>query len=126
VAANWTILSFGYRTQIELQFPTMANLSAVLKQLEQERTLLASQLGRLNSAISALTGVSYDGTRPKRSSAAGRAKIAAAQRARWAKAKGEKVVSISSRKSRKLSAAALGRIRAAQRLRWAKWRTCYL
>ena len=107
-----------------VQSPAMSNLTSVLKQLEQERTLLAFQLGRLNSAISALTGVSYDGTRPKRRtiSAAGRAKIAAAQRARWAKAKGEKVVSISSRKSRKLSAAALGRIRAAQRLRWAKWR----
>jgi hypothetical protein len=102
----------------------MPNLPAVLKQLQQERTRLTSQLGRLNSAISALTGVSYDGTRPKRRtiSAAGRAKIAAAQRARWAKAKGQKVVSIASRKRRKLSAAALSRIRAAQKARWAKWR----
>ena len=74
----------------------MANLTAVLAQLEQERTRLTSQLGRLNSAISALTGVSYEGTRPKRRtiSAAGRAKIAAAQRLRWAKAKGGKVVSV--------------------------------
>jgi hypothetical protein len=102
----------------------MANLTAVLNQLKQESARLASRLGRLNGAISALTGVSYDGTRPKRRtiSAAGRARIAAAQRARWAKAKGQKVVSIASRKRRKLSAAAISRIRAAQKTRWAKWR----
>jgi len=54
-------------------------------------------------------------------SAAGRARIAAAQRARWAKLKG-KVVSITARKKRKLSASALAHIRAAQKARWAKWR----
>ena len=107
-----------------LESPAMPNLPAVLKQLQQERTRLASQLGRLNSAISALTGVGYDGARLKRRtiSAAGRAKIAAAQRLRWAKAKGSKVVSIARGKKRKLSAAALARIRAAQKARWAKWR----
>ena len=101
----------------------MTNLSAVLQQLEQERARLTSQLGRLNSAISALTGVSHGGTRPKRRiSSEGRARIAAAQRLRWAKVKGEKVVSIAGRKRRKLSAAALERMRAAQKARWAKWR----
>ena len=55
-------------------------------------------------------------------SVAGRARVAAAQRARWAKVKGRNVVSITSRRRRKLSAAALARIRAAQRARWAKWR----
>ena len=54
-------------------------------------------------------------------SAAGRARIAAAQRARWAKSKG-RVVSINAHKKRKLSGAALARIRAAQKARWAKWR----
>jgi hypothetical protein len=101
----------------------MAKLTAVLKQLQQERTRLASQLGRLGNAISALTGVSNIATRRgRRISAAGRARIAAAQRLRWAKAKGSKVVSIASRKRRKLSAAALARIRAGQKARWAKWR----
>jgi hypothetical protein len=104
----------------------MPNLPAVLKQLQQERTRLTSQLGRLNSAISALTGVGYSGTRPERRtiSAAGRAKIAAAQRARWAKVKGEKVVSIARRK-RKMSAAAIAHIRTAQKARWAKWRKAH-
>ena len=55
-------------------------------------------------------------------SAAGRARIAAAQRARWAKVKGQKVVSIDARKRRKLPAKALANIRAAQKARWAKWR----
>lgn len=95
----------------------MANLTSVLNQLEQERTRLASQLERLNNALTAL---SVKGS-ARRISVAGRARIAAAQRARWAKVKGEKVVSIARRK-RKLSAAAVARIRASQRARWAKWR----
>jgi hypothetical protein len=98
----------------------MSNLVSVLNQLEQERTRLASQLENLNNALAALNvnGASRTG----KMSAAGRARIAAAQRARWAKAKGRKVVSITTRKRRKLSGAALARIRAAQKARWAKWR----
>jgi hypothetical protein len=105
-----------------LQFPAMAKFTAVLRQLQQERSRLLSQLQRLSNAISALNGPSGNQTRRRAISAAGRARIAAAQRARWAKAKGEKVVSIATRKRRKLSAAALARIRAAQKARWAKWR----
>jgi hypothetical protein len=56
-------------------------------------------------------------------STAARAWIAAAQRARWAKVKGRKVVPITAgKKKRKLSAAAIARIRAGQKARWAKWR----
>ena len=36
----------------------MANLNSLLNQLQKERSRLASQLGRLNNAISALNGVS--------------------------------------------------------------------
>jgi hypothetical protein len=98
----------------------MTNLTALLRQLEHERTRLVSQLENLNRAVSALNGT---GNRQggRTISAAGRRKIAAAQRARWAKAKGQKVVSIGSRR-RKMSAAAIARIRAAQKARWAKWR----
>jgi hypothetical protein len=96
----------------------MSNLNSVLAQLEQERNRLTSQIEALSRAISTL-----DGTRGARGtmSTAGRARIAAAQRARWAKAK-EKVVSINSGKRPKMSAAAKARIRAAQKARWAKWR----
>jgi peptidoglycan hydrolase CwlO-like protein len=97
----------------------MSNLISVLNQLEKERTRLASQLANLNSALAALNvnGASRKG----KVSAAGRARIAAAQRARWAKVKGRKVVSITTRK-RTMSPAARKRIIAAQKARWAKWR----
>ena len=98
----------------------MANLISVLRQLEQERTRLSTQLESLTHALSALKGTSRNGTR-KGISAAGRARIAAAQRARWAKAKGRKVVSIATHK-RRISASARKRIAAAQKARWAKWR----
>ena len=52
-------------------------------------------------------------------SAAGRAAIAAAQRARWAKTKGTKEAKPAKRQV-KFSAAGLARIRAAQKARWAK------
>ena len=98
----------------------MANLTAVLNQLKQESARLASQLENLNKAISSLNGTR--GIREGTMSAAGRARIAAAQRLRWAKAKGGKFGSVVARRKRKLSAAALARIRAAQQKRWAKWR----
>ena len=96
----------------------MSNLTSVLKHLEQERTRLAAQLQQLNNAIAALNGNSQSN---RTISAAGRARIAAAQRARWAKVRGSKVVPIN-RKRRKMSASAIARIRAAQKARWAKWR----
>jgi hypothetical protein len=98
----------------------MSNLFSVLKQLEQERSRLSWELARLTSAVTALNGASRNTTR-KGMSAAGRARIAAAQRARWAKVKG-RVVPITARKERKLSAAAIAHIRAAQKARWARWR----
>jgi hypothetical protein len=99
----------------------MNTLTSVLNELEKERSRLTSNLEKLHNAISALNEVGANRTRRKMS-ATGRARIVAAQRARWARVKGQKVVSISSRKRRKLSAAAISRIRAAQRARWAKWR----
>ena len=99
----------------------MPNFTSVLKTLEQERTLLTSQLENLSNALSALNGTSNNQSRRGTISAAGRARIAAAQRARWAKAKGKKVVSIAVRK-RTMSPAARRKIAAAQKARWAKWR----
>jgi hypothetical protein len=101
--------------------PVMTNLTSVLNQLQQERNRLASQLQSLNSAITALNGTGNSGGRKRTMSASGRARIAAAQRARWAKLKGKKVVSITARK-RTMPASARRRIAAAQKARWAKWR----
>jgi hypothetical protein len=99
----------------------MTNLTSVLSQLEHERNRLASQIENLNRALSALNVNVKGASRRSTMSAAGRARIAAAQRARWAKIKGRKVVSISTRK-RSMSPAARRRIAAAQKARWAKWR----
>jgi hypothetical protein len=62
------------------------------------------------------------GPRRARMSAAGRARIAAAQRLRWAKVKGKKVAANPTPKRRRMSANVIARIRAAQKTRWAKWR----
>jgi len=99
----------------------MTNLTALLNQLQQERSRLTAQLKSVNSAISVLNGTTNNRS-GRRISAAGRARIAAAQRARWAKARGAKVVAITAQRKRKMSAAAIARIRAAQKARWAKWR----
>ena len=101
----------------------MANLTSVIKELEQERKRLSIQLKRISQALSLLSGTSSNGTR-RTMSAAGRARIAAAQRARWAKMKTKrfKVVSMRAHKGRIMSPAARRRIVAAQKARWAKWR----
>jgi len=71
----------------------MANLSGIVKQLKKERDLVEKQLSGLNAALSAFAGV-YAGSKPTRKrrklSAKARAKIAAAQRARWAKVRAKK------------------------------------
>ena len=101
----------------------MANLSLVVKQLQQERSRLSSQMEALNQAISLLGGVSSNGARRgKGISAAGRARIAAAQKARWARIKGRKSAPAPGTNKRTMSAAARRRIAVAQKARWAKWR----
>ncbi len=66
----------------------MANLSSIIGQLKAERDRVERQLTGLNAALTAFAGV-YSGGKPSRKrrkmSAKSRAKIAAAQRARWAK-----------------------------------------
>jgi hypothetical protein len=71
----------------------MANLSVVVKQLRKERDKVEKQLSALNVALAAFVGTYY-GAKPIRKkrtiSAAGRKKIAAAQRPRWAKIRAKK------------------------------------
>jgi hypothetical protein len=73
----------------------MANLLKIVKQITKERDRLEKQLSGLNAALKAFAGV-YRGTkrtgrptdkarRKRHVSAKSRAKMAAAQRARWAK-----------------------------------------
>jgi len=83
---------------------------------------LKEKIDALNKKLASILGGSAPAPakapKKRRMSAAGRAKIAAAQKARWAKAKG--VRSAKPAKKRKMSAAAKARISAAAKARWAK------
>jgi hypothetical protein len=100
----------------------MGNLSVVVQQLKKERTRLADELHRVTAALSAFGKAYISGSNPKAVantkriiSAASRRKMAAAQRARWAKANGQ-----ARKPKHTMSASARRRIAAAQRARWAK------
>jgi hypothetical protein len=99
-------------------------MQSVVSELQKERQRLEDELHRVTAALTAFGKVYMHGrqrTHKRRTiSAAGRKRIAAAQRARWARIKGQKIISISSRK--RMSPAARKRIVAAQKARWAKWR----
>jgi hypothetical protein len=102
----------------------MANVESVIRMLKQEQARLSKQLQGISAALAAF-GTAYRNSANTRTiSAAGRARIAAAQRARWAKAKGKqaKVNVVTMPKKRALSPAARRKIAAAQRARWAKVR----
>jgi hypothetical protein len=69
-------------------------MQSVVSQLQKERTRLEDELRRITAALTAFGNVylhGSKGTRTKRTiSAAGRKRIAAAQRARWAKVRAKK------------------------------------
>ena len=95
----------------------ISNLSA--QQLRQAATI-KDRIEGLQTELDRLLGSSTGQTAPagKRTmSASARARIAAAQKARWAKVKSEKAAKTG---KRKLSAAARGKIAAAAKARWAK------
>lgn len=109
----------------------MSNLGNVLEALREEHKEAAHHVAKLDAVISAIEGivghngsaVSNSGARSGTMSAAGRARIAAAQRARWAKHKKESQPGIGAslnRVKRTMSASARRKIAAAQRARWAK------
>jgi hypothetical protein len=111
----------------------MSNLGNVLQQLRVEHKQVEQQAERLSAAISAIEGIvegngsgaTSNGSRPNTMSAAGRARIAAAQRARWAKVKSaakQTAAATAAPVKRTMSASARRRIAAAQRARWAKVR----
>jgi hypothetical protein len=101
----------------------MNNLTGVIQLLKKEQDRLTKELRGISAALAAF-GKSYGkATGTRRLSASARARIAAAQRARWAKVRAnagaqQKIVPI--RGKRTLSAAARKKIAAAQRARWAK------
>jgi hypothetical protein len=77
----------------------MGNVTTVVRQLQKERIRLADELHRVTAALTAFGRVYMNGRKPKAAvaprkkrtiSAAGRKRIAAAQRARWAKVRAGK------------------------------------
>ena len=69
-------------------------MQSVVDQLKQEQSRLQKELRGVTAALSAFGRVYVKGAKPVRKrviSAAGRERIAAAQRARWAKVKARKV-----------------------------------
>jgi hypothetical protein len=92
-----------------------------MRQLKKERDRVQQQLSGLNAALEAFAGVyrGQNGSKPRRKlSAKGRASIAAAQRARWARVKREPKDPKPGKRT--MSASARRKIAAAQRARWAK------
>jgi hypothetical protein len=96
----------------------------ILKHLKAARDKAAFELGRLEAAISALSGSkSAKPTKTRRKlSASARRKISLAQKARWAKqnSSGRAGITITARPKRHVSASARRKMAAAQRARWAK------
>ena len=89
-----TALGSVMMSSLEGEPTQMATITGIVKQLKKERDRVERQLSGLNAALSAFAKV-YTGkgkpTRKRRKlSAKARAKIAAAQRARWAKVRANK------------------------------------
>jgi hypothetical protein len=101
----------------------MTNLGSVVQVLKREHDRLTKEISAIGAALSAFGATYGKGAAPRgKISAAGKARIAAAQRARWAKlkAKNGKANVVTMPKKRTMSAAARKKIAAAQRVRWAK------
>lgn len=111
----------------------MSTISATIKELEANIARTEKQLASMKAAAAALRPLALTDSKPaagKRGpkkggmSAAGRARIAAAQKARWAKTKASKDAKAEmtkpTKKKRKMSAAGRAKIGAAAKARWAK------
>jgi hypothetical protein len=100
----------------------MSKLAGVVRLLKKEQDRLTKELRGIGAALAAFGKAYEKGKGTRRLSASARARIAAAQRARWAKFRekaGRQAKVVPIRRKRTLSAAARRKIAAAQRARWA-------
>jgi hypothetical protein len=108
--------------------PRLEGLGNIVTELRAERAHLVNNLRHVDAALAVLgklEGGKFATVSRRSLSAAARRKMAAAQKARWAKVRGQSGSSNktnNSRPKRTLSAAARRKIAAAQRARWAKVR----
>ena len=98
----------------------------ILAQLKAARDKAAFELGRLEAAVSALSGFGSKSTKTgkrRTMSAAVRRKISLAQKARLAKqnSSGRAGITITARPKRHVSAASRRKMAVAQRARWARF-----
>lgn len=101
----------------------MSSLAGIVQQLRKEHTRAVNEVKRIAAALAAFGAASGKGTGTRTLSPAARERIAAAQRARWAKVKrhgGRQQNIVSMPKKRTMSAASKKKIAAAQKARWAK------
>lgn len=98
----------------------MIKIASILRDLKKQREQAQAQADRLNRAIEALSGIAggAPGTPKRHMSVAGRRRIAAAQRARWAKIRGKK-------RKRNISPEGRRRISESARRRWAAARKAH-
>ena len=97
----------------------MDNLTGVVRLLKKEHDRLTTELRGIGAALAAFGHAYRKGAGTRKLSASARARIAAAQRARWAKFR-RTAKPVSVRGKGTLSVAARRKIAAAQRARWAK------
>ena len=108
----------------------MSNLLSLSSAQLKRAAAIKDQIEELNQELAGLLGSTAAATKPAKGakkggmSAAGRARVAAAQRARWAKINAAKPAAKAPAKKKKftMSAAAKAKISAAAKARWAKVR----
>jgi hypothetical protein len=103
----------------------MSDIAGVVRLLQKEQHRLTKELRGISAALAAFGRAYGRGTGTRKLSHSARARIASAQRARWAKVReniGAERKSVPIRGKRTLSAAARKKIAAAQKARWARVR----
>jgi hypothetical protein len=100
----------------------MTSIARIVGQLKTEERRLTRELGVIRAALTAFKASPNRSKGRRQLSVAGRARISAAQKARWVKPRGGRPNVVAMPKSRTMSAAARKKIAAAQRARWAKVR----
>jgi hypothetical protein len=102
----------------------MSNLLSLTSTQLRHAADLKEKIETLNKKLASILGatasVSAKSPKKRGMSASGRARVVAAQKARWAKIKAAKPDAKAPAKRRKMSAAAKAKIAAAAKARWAK------
>jgi len=101
----------------------MNSISSLSAQQLRRAAAIKEQIDALENELGKILGAggAAQATNGRRTmSASARARIAAAQRARWAKAKGKSAAKPATSGRRRMSAAARAKIAAAAKARWAK------